>query len=894
MNHLLTGLLTASIQGSIVILAVLVLRLVLYRTPKKYICLLWMLAGLRLLLPIPIESSLSLQPSSVTLPAGWNPGPVLWIVWLVLALGILGYSVLSYLHLKRLVLDAVKVPGGWESDRIETAFVLGFLKPKIYIPAGMSPETRKQILAHERTHLDKGDHWIKLIGFLALALHWFNPLVWLAYYFLCKDIELACDQRVVQFMELPERKAYSSALLQCSTNRVHYAACPVAFGEVSVKYRIRSVLNYRKPSFWVGLLGVLAVAFTAVCLGTSPASQDPEAALLQASQEDPASFTVTTAPASPENPDWDMSLTLIPDSNQGGTLTCLAGPQLADFAQEITAQSAALEHWDGQQWNALSLIGEPMKVWFSIYNDPDQVFYWSPYITDLRWTSSYGALTAGDYQLRLDLAADDGSTGTFYVPFHIYRAQLASAQEAAVARCKSALSELRLGSYTIALYETAPNGQIQMTETIRRTRNTQEVNFYRGQYRISGGVSEDGILPDGDSWAEPFSLDQNRRILFPEGQSVISDQEIVFRSVWADVQGNPCQGTSTYRFSEDGKLSYAACETVTTLPDGTQSTHCNQMELTSVPTYRMLEPTLATTDSFTAQENSPWGIFFRVDDDLLTPGGGEVWLASGTVGISNDTTDGQYWLEQVQLKNHSPSWVRLGDETTTGSLGSVSLRAQTQMFQVDWTGIYGQLEAGTYRMGLHFYRGGESIIQYADFEISAPGGIYGEGGEEAIARVDAALDKLRTGSYNVTKYEHRTVLGQDMAFEREHIWRSGDKMAVRFLPDYGSPNEFVADANDEFYSDWMKRNLFDSPYENIYFPEGYSVISPEEITFLQSFGSESLDFFCSVYTYRFDTQGNLTEIRQGYTGTDYYVVYTLHPVDEAEIAAKIAAFQKAE
>ena len=94
--------------------------------------------------------------------------------------------------------------------------------------------------------MEKGDHWIKMIGFVALALHWFNPLVWVAYVLLCKDIEIACDQRVVQFMELDERKAYSSALLLCSTNRVHYAACPVAFGEVSVKYRIQSVLNYRK------------------------------------------------------------------------------------------------------------------------------------------------------------------------------------------------------------------------------------------------------------------------------------------------------------------------------------------------------------------------------------------------------------------------------------------------------------------------------------------------------------------------------------------------------------------------------------------------------------------------------------------------------------------------
>lgn len=143
---------------------------------------------------------------------------------------------------------------------------------------GMTPEEQRYILAHERTHLDKGDHWFKMVGFLALALHWFNPLVWAAYILLCKDIEIACDERVVQFMELEERKAYSAALLNCSTNRAHFAACPVAFGEVSVKERIKSVLSYKKPSFWISLVGVIAIVFVAVCLVTSPARKDAAAA----------------------------------------------------------------------------------------------------------------------------------------------------------------------------------------------------------------------------------------------------------------------------------------------------------------------------------------------------------------------------------------------------------------------------------------------------------------------------------------------------------------------------------------------------------------------------------------------------------------------------------------
>ena len=273
MERFLQNLLIASIHGSILIFAVLLLRLVLFKTPKKYICYLWLLAGIRLLLPIEIRSDLSLQPEftlSFAKISSLKWAAVLPWVWAVIAACFAIYSLISYLKLKDRVRDAIRIRGGWESDKIETAFILGFIKPKIYIPMGMDSQSRQNILAHERTHLDKGDHWIKMIGFLALALHWFNPLVWVAYILLCKDIETACDERVIRFMELDERKAYSSALLRCSSRRAHFAASPVAFGEVSVKQRILSILKYKKPSFWLSLLGVLAFFFVAVCFLTSP------------------------------------------------------------------------------------------------------------------------------------------------------------------------------------------------------------------------------------------------------------------------------------------------------------------------------------------------------------------------------------------------------------------------------------------------------------------------------------------------------------------------------------------------------------------------------------------------------------------------------------------------
>ena len=332
MEELFQNVLTASFHGSIVIVAVLLLRLALKKTPKKFLCFLWLLAGIRLLMPFEIRSDLSLQPEVESIPyvaeirqemeapeiqpaappvihaatdayaspdfvpdgyygmfveepipeEGREPIPeepafdplslIPWI-WLAVACCFGVYTLFSYVSLKVRVRDAIKITGGWESDRIETAFILGFIRPKIYIPMGLPLSVRKHLLAHERTHLEKGDHWFKMIGFIALAVHWFNPLVWVAYICLCKDIEMACDERVVQFMELEERKSYSAALLCCSTNKAHFAACPVAFGEVSVKERIKTVLSYKKPGFWISLLGVIAIIFVAVCLLTSPADE---------------------------------------------------------------------------------------------------------------------------------------------------------------------------------------------------------------------------------------------------------------------------------------------------------------------------------------------------------------------------------------------------------------------------------------------------------------------------------------------------------------------------------------------------------------------------------------------------------------------------------------------
>ena len=331
MKELFLNILTASLHGSVIIGVILLLRPVLKKAPKNIICLLWLLAALRLLLPFEIQSSLSLQPDleGINLPVAeyveqitsgfhastqdvilppveWEDVPVqtpdteitqqpvedtviyevdvplkvkilenyeqiLILLWATGAAGLLIYSLIAYTLLKGKVRNSVIYADGvWVCGSLESAFVLGFFRPQIYLSAALTENDRRYVLLHERTHIHRGDHWWKLVGFLTLAIHWFNPLVWLGYSLLCRDLEMACDEAVIRAMNPQERKSYSAALLNCSVHTVRIAACPVAFGEVSVKQRIKNVLHYRKPAFWITIVALVLVAVVAVCFLTSP------------------------------------------------------------------------------------------------------------------------------------------------------------------------------------------------------------------------------------------------------------------------------------------------------------------------------------------------------------------------------------------------------------------------------------------------------------------------------------------------------------------------------------------------------------------------------------------------------------------------------------------------
>lgn len=292
--------LTMSLSASWIAAAVLVLRLCLKRAPKWVNVLLWGIVAVRLVLPVSIESPLSLLPrTEAILPAaaaqpiqaGTAPAvggaaaaasgaaassqpswlSMLAWVWLVGIAVLLLYTWISTQRLRRKVREAVRLRGNiYETEHIDSPFVLGVLRPRIYLPYHMDSRDREQVIAHEQAHLRRGDHVWKPLGFLLLTIHWFNPLLWLSYVLLCRDIELACDEKVIKNLSCGQRADYMQALVTCSVNRRRIAACPLAFGEIGVKERVKSVMNYKKPTFWIILLAVAACVVLAVCFLTNP------------------------------------------------------------------------------------------------------------------------------------------------------------------------------------------------------------------------------------------------------------------------------------------------------------------------------------------------------------------------------------------------------------------------------------------------------------------------------------------------------------------------------------------------------------------------------------------------------------------------------------------------
>lgn len=873
MESLFSNILTASFHGSIVILAVMLLRVLLKKAPRKFICFLWLLAGLRLLMPFEIQSSLSLQPmpevaqvqqwqspaapdptpretspappaqktqlpqasenpiSLVTTakPTAERPKPALnWkglipYVWLGVAACFGFYTIYAYLSLKYKVREAVKIRGGWECEGIETAFILGFIRPKIYIPMGLSPTVRRHILAHERTHLEKGDHWFKMIGFLALALHWFNPLVWVAYVLLCKDIELACDERVVQFMELEERKSYSAALLSCSTSRAHYAACPVAFGEVSVKDRIKTVLNYRRPSFWMSLLAVAAILFVAVCLLTNPTKEEPSDAVAQ------------TIPAQTEAPsESEITAKRISD----GLEALVSADNYHLFLHDET-------NGGGVSWQ------------IHFVKDGENTLWWS---TDHRTQEGHMVLNQQSYTyvekdegVWVATDATDNSLEPLLEQFSFKDKELFNIKS----EVKTNDSGITYEELTFTAQSAGENGQ----------QIAQPVTVIFGE---NGGLTSIRIFNSGRKGGDIFSfstfdMGEPHQILADAAARIVSTEEI-----------GPIEAET-----EDERLM------------------------------------------------KEWGIYFRVDDDRLTGSGSEVCfvLADGYDDVI--CTDERYWLE----KKTDSGWEvlpTLTDDIQWKDTNYVLSHGMYTMVYTQWSDLYGPLSGGVYRLGKTFTNQTvhKTCTGYGEFQIFENPASTAEQ-KAAVEKCYAAVEELK----NRKTLHWKSVMGEDSDFEN---WLDGEnllRITNWYLPDvdpekltehdltiaprtdtwinyngvaYGDvredpaiPASKVLGLGVKSLSTSMKFNRFADDFNisffergnhEISFPEGIGVVSDEMVRFVESWKLAGIDQTeTAQFTYRFDGNGDLVymEYKSNLDDHEYIAFIEIYPDTAEEIDAKI-------
>ncbi|MCR5663704.1 MAG: M56 family metallopeptidase [Oscillospiraceae bacterium] len=449
MNAVFLKLLNMSAAGSVLILAVILLRALLRRAPRWTFCVMWALVAVRLVCPVSIASPLSVFQAAPALvsesgevevfrSAGGSEKPMIAAdtvqierpranaetIWeipgssyavtqrsrdaylppLVQAylLGVtvmLLYALVSTLLLRRRVAASVKLEGKVRvCDSFRTPFILGLFRPRIYLPSALSEEEKRLVLAHERAHLRRLDHIWKPLGFLILSVHWFNPLCWLAFILLCRDIELACDEKVIRELGRSERAAYLQTLLNCSARRI-LAACPVAFGETGVKMRVEAVLNYKKPAFWILLAAVLGCLVLIVCFAAKPMPGEPDLSFLNYKNAIPLIGQNDTAPYA----------NLYPADSDG------VQPGVAD----AKALVRFLESAEWTQRRAPSPSPEPRGfIEFMIEDDYRIILYQSGRLAAVRFGNDvrYYRTAAGDYEAALEAFIPAPSTAPDRLP----------------------------------------------------------------------------------------------------------------------------------------------------------------------------------------------------------------------------------------------------------------------------------------------------------------------------------------------------------------------------------------------------------------------------------------------------------------------------------------------
>ena len=394
MEAVFAKLVSISIVANWLILAVILLRVLLKKAPRWITCILWALVAVRLVFPFSIESPVSLIPETTSViqeavdtnlirpevpPSDTaeftsqeensntyiSSKPTVSILPLIWCLGVclmLCYLVFSYLKMLWLVKEAVPERERiWVCDAVTTPFILGIIRPKIYLPSGLLEPNREYVIAHEQSHLRCKDHWWKPISFVLLSVFWFDPLMWIAYTMVCRDIEFACDERVVKHYGLPEKKAYSEALLECSSNRKLVLACPVAFGETAVIQRVRNVLNYKRPRFWVILICIIVIVVTAIGFLTVPAKKDTSDPVGTIPVQDEVRVTesskdviepVDTVPVQDE-----VNSTILPEAQQ--------------INWEDYPDSIRIESYTGETFTAhVMIVRDPSKVYLAASSNP--------------------------------------------------------------------------------------------------------------------------------------------------------------------------------------------------------------------------------------------------------------------------------------------------------------------------------------------------------------------------------------------------------------------------------------------------------------------------------------------------------------------------------------------
>lgn len=448
MSELFLEIVNQSIAASWIVIAVLILRFCLKKAPKWVNVLLWGIVAVRLIFPFSIESALSLIPSAETVSpsimmetapsvqtgvpaldqvinpvidhslapapgASANPLqiwiPVLTVIWLLGVAALFLYSAVSYRRLRRRVCEAVILRDNiYQSENVCSPFVLGIIRPKIYLPYHMDKREMDHVIAHEQTHIRRGDHWWKPLGFLLLTVHWFNPLLWLGYILLCRDIELACDEKVIREMGSEQRADYTQALVSCSVSRRSIAACPLAFGEMGVKTRVKSVMNYKKPAFWIILASALICAAAAVCFLTNPKTEQ----ILPSGGDNVSDMGPAQVEKwfdyleKPEITNWDERLEIDLPEYPGVTFRCYPEKMEAVTENEITPLYTGMPIWNTY---FCDLTGDGLPDLCSTVTFGSGIIDSRIIVCDYANGESYTLEDRGKYDYSLRLDGSDGS-----------------------------------------------------------------------------------------------------------------------------------------------------------------------------------------------------------------------------------------------------------------------------------------------------------------------------------------------------------------------------------------------------------------------------------------------------------------------------------------------------